>query len=109
MRSDSRDRDADAKAMCERSELLERFELFDRGRLQSLELPQERHAIGVDAEMSIRWEPRGNRAYTAAECVAGVRNRRAAEVQGIAAQIERDFYDVGVDEIRSVIQRMARG
>ena len=60
MRRGTRDFDADAVAMGECAQLLERFELLDERGLELSEITQEGATIGIDAEMTIHRQAQRN-------------------------------------------------
>ena len=105
--------DDDAVAVPERAQLLERLELLDRRRRQrrkaraGIRRGRRRARSGGRAASpragSVRGAPAGP------ECVAGPRNRRAAEVERDSRAVEHHLDHVRIERLGGIANRVACG
>ena len=94
----------DPLAVPEDAQLLEPLDLLERAVREARESPQEPGAIGVEADVAKR--PQRRLRPLAPRRVSRPRDRRAREVEGMAARVEDDLDDVRVLEVAALVDRV---
>ena len=97
--------------MPERTQLLQRFDAFERRRRQLRVGAQEARAVGIKSHMTIRRHCRRQGGFFAdpRKMIARIGNWRPRKIHSIAISLADDLDDIGIEEIGRLGDRVRDG